>query len=105
MFGNVKQDRFPLLVKIIDARENLSIQVHPDIMGKHGIQEQNIPAGMITGKICAPAFYDLLIPECGVLYDPLLSLIIDIYNTEALLIAQGRTGRRAGICHQGAGVS
>lgn len=30
MFGNVEYDRFPLLVKIIDAREDLSIQVHPD---------------------------------------------------------------------------
>ncbi len=30
LFGNVKSDRFPLLVKIIDAREDLSIQVHPD---------------------------------------------------------------------------
>lgn len=30
MFGNVKHDRFPLLVKIIDARDDLSIQVHPD---------------------------------------------------------------------------
>ncbi len=29
-FGDVKSDRFPLLVKIIDAREDLSIQVHPD---------------------------------------------------------------------------
>ncbi len=25
-----KTDRFPLLLKIIDAKENLSIQVHPD---------------------------------------------------------------------------
>lgn len=30
LFGNVKGDRFPLLVKIIDAKEDLSIQVHPD---------------------------------------------------------------------------
>lgn len=30
IFGNVEFDRFPLLVKIIDAREDLSIQVHPD---------------------------------------------------------------------------
>lgn len=29
-FGNLSYDRFPLLVKIIDAREDLSIQVHPD---------------------------------------------------------------------------
>ncbi len=30
LFGNVGGDRFPLLTKIIDARENLSIQVHPN---------------------------------------------------------------------------
>ncbi len=30
LFGNVPGDRFPLLVKIIDAREDLSIQVHPN---------------------------------------------------------------------------
>lgn len=30
LFGNLKEDRFPLLVKVIDAKENLSIQVHPD---------------------------------------------------------------------------
>ena len=29
LFGNVKGERFPLLVKILDAREDLSIQVHP----------------------------------------------------------------------------
>ncbi len=30
VFGNLSYDRFPLLTKIIDAREDLSIQVHPD---------------------------------------------------------------------------
>jgi beta-glucosidase len=30
LFGNLSFDRFPLLTKIIDAREDLSIQVHPD---------------------------------------------------------------------------
>lgn len=30
IFGNLDYDRFPLLTKIIDAREDLSIQVHPD---------------------------------------------------------------------------
>ena len=29
VFGNVSGDRFPLLVKIIDAKDDLSIQVHP----------------------------------------------------------------------------
>jgi len=30
LFGNIREDRFPLLTKIIDARCDLSIQVHPD---------------------------------------------------------------------------
>ena len=30
LFGNTGMDRFPLLIKIIDAKDNLSIQVHPD---------------------------------------------------------------------------
>ncbi len=30
VFGDLPCDRFPLLTKIIDAREDLSIQVHPD---------------------------------------------------------------------------
>lgn len=30
LFGNLPGELFPLLVKIIDAREDLSIQVHPD---------------------------------------------------------------------------
>lgn len=30
IFGNMDADRFPLLTKIIDARDDLSIQVHPD---------------------------------------------------------------------------
>lgn len=30
LFGNLPEDRFPLLIKIIDARADLSIQVHPD---------------------------------------------------------------------------
>lgn len=30
LFGNVDMDRFPLLIKIIDAKDDLSIQVHPD---------------------------------------------------------------------------
>ncbi len=30
LFGNCEGDRFPLLIKIIDARDDLSIQVHPD---------------------------------------------------------------------------
>lgn len=30
LFGNSDFDRFPLLIKIIDAKDDLSIQVHPD---------------------------------------------------------------------------
>ena len=30
LFGNLPGDIFPLLIKIIDARQDLSIQVHPD---------------------------------------------------------------------------
>lgn len=30
LFGDLELDRFPLLIKVIDAKENLSIQVHPD---------------------------------------------------------------------------
>ena len=30
LFGDEEGDRFPLLIKIIDAKDNLSIQVHPD---------------------------------------------------------------------------
>ena len=30
LFGDYPGDRFPLLIKIIDAKEDLSIQVHPD---------------------------------------------------------------------------
>ena len=30
LFGGMEGDKFPLLVKLIDARDNLSIQVHPD---------------------------------------------------------------------------
>lgn len=30
LFGNIKDDKFPLLIKIIDAKQDLSIQVHPD---------------------------------------------------------------------------
>lgn len=30
LFGDVEGDRFPLLIKIIDAKDDLSVQVHPD---------------------------------------------------------------------------
>ncbi len=30
LFGDIKSEKFPLLIKMIDAKEDLSIQVHPD---------------------------------------------------------------------------
>ena len=30
LFGNAEGDRFPLLIKILDAKDDLSVQVHPD---------------------------------------------------------------------------
>jgi mannose-6-phosphate isomerase len=30
LFGRMKGDRFPLLTKVLDANDNLSVQVHPD---------------------------------------------------------------------------
>lgn len=30
LFGNPTEDKFPLLTKILDANDNLSVQVHPD---------------------------------------------------------------------------
>lgn len=30
LFGNLEGEKFPLLIKIIDAKDDLSIQVHPD---------------------------------------------------------------------------
>lgn len=30
LFGSIHAEQFPLLVKLIDARDNLSVQVHPD---------------------------------------------------------------------------
>ncbi|RDY29169.1 mannose-6-phosphate isomerase, class I [Romboutsia weinsteinii] len=30
LFGNMKGEKFPLLTKVLDANDNLSVQVHPD---------------------------------------------------------------------------
>ena len=30
LFGNLNHDEMPIMIKLIDAREDLSIQVHPD---------------------------------------------------------------------------
>ncbi len=39
LFGNIEGDRFPLLTKIIDAKSDLSIQVHPD--DQYAYQNEN----------------------------------------------------------------
>ena len=39
IFGNVDYDRFPLLTKIIDAKDDLSIQVHPE--DKYAMEHEN----------------------------------------------------------------
>lgn len=39
LFGNRTEDKFPLLVKIIDAKADLSIQVHPD--DKYAFKKEN----------------------------------------------------------------
>lgn len=43
LFGGISAEQFPLLVKIIDARENLSIQVHPD--DAYVKEHENCPFG------------------------------------------------------------
>ena len=43
LFGNVDMDCFPLLVKIIDAKADLSIQVHPD--GAYAKEHENASMG------------------------------------------------------------
>lgn len=39
IFGGEAADRFPLLIKIIDAKEELSVQVHPD--DEYGLAHEN----------------------------------------------------------------
>lgn len=43
LFGNIEYDKFPLLVKIIDARDKLSVQVHPDDL--YANEVENVPFG------------------------------------------------------------
>lgn len=43
LFGGITSDSFPLLVKIIDAREDLSVQVHPDTA--YARSHENYPLG------------------------------------------------------------
>ena len=57
VFGNVSGDRFPLLVKLIDAKADLSIQVHPD--DEYARQHEN---GSLGKSEC---WYILNCPEDG----------------------------------------
>ena len=43
LFGNIKAQEFPLLVKIIDAQADLSIQVHPD--DSYAREHEGVPFG------------------------------------------------------------
>ncbi len=43
VFGGIAAEEFPLLVKIIDAKQDLSIQVHPD--DKYVKEHENCPYG------------------------------------------------------------
>ena len=49
LFGNTKGDRFPLLTKIIDAKKDLSIQVHPD--DEYAAKNENGSLGKITWEL------------------------------------------------------
>ena len=40
LFGNPKSKEFPLLVKFLDANDNLSVQVHPDDDYAHKVEEE-----------------------------------------------------------------
>ena len=43
LFGNLKAPEFPLLIKVIDAKTNLSIQVHPD--DTYAREHEGVPFG------------------------------------------------------------
>lgn len=43
LFGNIGAEEFPLLIKIIDARTDLSIQVHPD--DAYAREHEGVPYG------------------------------------------------------------
>ncbi|WP_147614767.1 type I phosphomannose isomerase catalytic subunit [Treponema pectinovorum] len=43
LFGNVQTREFPILIKIIDAKKDLSIQVHPD--DSYALANENKPFG------------------------------------------------------------
>lgn len=43
IFGNIKNPQFPLLIKIIDAADDLSIQVHPD--DKYAVEVEKRQSG------------------------------------------------------------
>lgn len=39
LFGDLKSDRFPLLIKIINAEDDLAVQVHPN--DKYALKNEN----------------------------------------------------------------
>ena len=41
LFGNPKSKEFPLLVKFLDANDNLSVQVHPDDDYAHKVENDS----------------------------------------------------------------
>lgn len=43
LFGNIQAEQFPLMVKIIDAQSDLSIQVHPD--DAYAREHESVPFG------------------------------------------------------------
>lgn len=43
LFGNISAEEFPLLIKMIDARTDLSIQVHPD--DDYAREQEGVPFG------------------------------------------------------------
>lgn len=43
LFGNISYEKFPLLVKLIDAKNKLSVQVHPD--DKYAKEVEGVPFG------------------------------------------------------------
>lgn len=47
LFGSIGGDRFPLLVKVIHAKQDLSIQVHPD--NRYARRHENGSSGLRAG--------------------------------------------------------
>ncbi len=84
LFGNLEGDKFPLLIKIIDANEDLSVQVHPD--DKYAIENENGELGktecwyILDAKENADMIYGINAKNKDELND-----MIDNKNWESLL--------------------